>query len=230
MAFMLAYWLIVAAPVVVVAVLSLWPAFRRVYWERTGAWLPGMLLGAALLALDGVFSAAVGFWEFTDARFPPERYLGLPAAEWPFFFAGAVCGVRLVWVLASRVPGSVDARALWCALVAVSAGYGLLHADRARTVYVCALALPLAVGLAMSTVEFRSRGTQAFFAIGFLLFLPMDILMNALGSFAHNDTMKSAWELPYGTPVEDVPYIVVVLVVLRFLPVLVRTGGVEDHG
>jgi len=227
---MLAYWLIVAAPVLLVAVLSGWPAFRRAYWEGTGAWLPGMLLGAALLALDGVFSAAAGFWEFTDARFPPERYLGLPAAEWPFFFAGAVAGVRLVWVLCARIPGVVDARAFWVVVTVLSVGFGLLHHERVRTVYVCALALPLAVGLALSTVEFRRWGTQAFFAIGFLLFLPMDILMNAMGSFAHDDTMKSAWELPYGTPVEDLPYIVVVLVVLRFLPRLVGARGVEDGG
>jgi hypothetical protein len=222
------YWLVVMAPVAAVAVLSLWPAFRRRYWDRPGSWLPGMLLGAALLALDGVFSAAAGFWEFTDERFAPQRYLGLPAAEWPFFFAGAVAGVRLVWVLSSFVRGTVDARPFWAAVVLAGVVFGLVHHERARTVYVCALALPLAVGLALSTVEFRRRETQAFFAIGFLLFLPMDILMNALGSFAHDDTTRSGWELPYGTPVEDLPYIVVVLAVLRFLPVLVGAGRMED--
>ncbi|GIJ50660.1 hypothetical protein Val02_75460 [Virgisporangium aliadipatigenens] len=227
---MLAYWIIVAAPVLVVAGLSLWPLFRRHYWERTGSWLPGMLLGAALLAVDGVFSAAAGFWEFTDLRFPPSRFLGLPPAEWPFFFAGAVFGVRLVWVLAGFFRGVVDARAFWGVVAVLSVAYGLVWWDRPRTVYVCALALPLAVGLALSTVEFRRWETQAFFAIGFLLFLPMDILMNGMGSFAHDEAMKSPWELPYGTPVEDLPYIMVVLVVLRFLPVLVASRRVENGG
>src|SRR5688572_16653457 len=91
-----AYWLIVAAPLAAVALLSSWQTFRAGYWRDAGRWGPGLLGGAVLLAVDGVFSAAAGFWRFTDERFAPERYLGLPAAEWLFFLAAAA-GIRLLW-------------------------------------------------------------------------------------------------------------------------------------
>jgi lycopene cyclase domain-containing protein len=226
---MAAYWIIAAAPTVVVAVLSAWPAFRRRFWAGWRRWGPGLLAGGALLAVDGVMSAAAGFWEFTDTRFAPERYLNLPAAEW-LFFVGAMAGVRLLWflvedVLAGRagwlrapVASPRLVGLVWTVAVAVSVTFGLIHHDRTRTVYVGALAVPLAVLLASRTAAFRLRATQAYLGIGYLLFLPMDLLMNALGSFDHAEVHRSGVDLPFGVPIEDLGYIAVVLLALRLLP------------
>lgn len=223
------YWLIVASPVVLVALLSAWPRFRRGYWRDAGGWLPGLLVGGALLAVDGVVSAAAGFWRFTDERFAPERYLNLPAPEWLFFVA-AMAGVRLLWYLTGlgwadgpvRRPGAVFAG--WAVLLTVSLAFGLSHADRARTVYVFALGVPLVLILAMASRTFWYRSTQAYLGLGFVLFLPMDTLMNALGSFDHDEATRSGVELPYGVPVEDLAYMLIVLTMLRFLADLRRPG------
>lgn len=218
-----AYWLIVAAPLVVVALLSAWPTVRAGYWRGATNWGPGLLVAAALLAVDGIVSSAAGFWRFTDERFATGRHLGLPAAEWLFFLAAAV-GVRLLWYLAEviwtdtpvRRPAVVGAG--WALVAAVSLAYGLSHHDRARTVYVFALGVPLGLWLATANRAFWTRATQGFLGLGFVLFLPMDLLMNALGSFDHATSTRSGRVLPYGVPVEDLGYMLVVLLLLRFVP------------
>ena len=100
----------------------------------------------------------------------------------------------------------------------MSAGFGLIHHERTRTVYVCALAVPLVVLLASTTAPFWTRATQTYVGVGYLLFLPMDLLMNALDSSEHAERHRSGVELPYGVPIEDLGYIVVVLLALRLLP------------
>jgi len=225
-----AYWLIVAAPLAAVALLSAWPRFRAGYWRDARGWGPGLLAGGVLLAIDGVVSAAAGFWRFTDARFAPGRYLNLPAPEWLFFVA-AMAGVRLIWYLAEVLWADTPVRrprlvlAGWAVVALVSVAFGLSRYDRARTVYVFALSVPLALLLASATRAFRTRSAQGYLGLGLLLFLPMDTLMNALGSFEHAAATRSGVELPYGVPVEDLGYMLVVLVLLRFLPGVGPPGG-----
>jgi lycopene cyclase domain-containing protein len=217
-----AYWLIVAAPVAAVALLSAWPAFRAGYWRGVAGWGPGLLAGGVLLAVDGVVSAAAGFWRFTDERFAPGRYLNLPPPEWLFFVA-AMAGVRLLWYVSELWWGDAPVGrprrwlAGWALVGLAGVAYGLSRYDRARTVYVFALGVPLALLLASATRAFLTRAAQGYLGLGFALFLPMDMLMNALGSFEHEAATRSGVELPYGVPVEDLGYMLVVLVLLRFL-------------
>jgi lycopene cyclase domain-containing protein len=218
-----AYWLIVAAPLAAVALLSAWPRFRAGYWRDAESWAPGLLAAGVLLAIDGVVSAAAGFWRFTDERFASERYLNLPAAEWLFFLA-AVVGVRLLWYVAELLWADTPVRRPrlplvgWAIVALGSLAFGLSHHDRARTVYVFALGVPLALLLASATRAFWTRSAQGYLGLGFALFLPMDTLMNAIGSFEHAEATRSGVELPYGVPVEDLGYMLIVLLLLRFLP------------
>lgn len=224
-----AYWLIGAAPVAAVGLLSVWAPFRRGYWRGVSQWGPLLLAAGALLAVDGVMSAAAGFWEFTDARFAAGRFLNLPAAEWLFFLA-AMFGVRLLWYGSHEVlPRLVTAAAgplrrprlaavVWIVVTVAGVAFALVHHERTRTMYVFALAVPVTLLLAMASRSFWTRPTQAYLGLGFALFWPMDTLMNGLGSFDHARVHRSGVDLPYGVPIEDLGYILVVLVLLRFLP------------
>jgi lycopene cyclase domain-containing protein len=207
-----------------------WSGYRRRYLDGWRAWLPSMLLVAALMAVLDAFSVAQGWWVFNQEYFTPPSVAGVPLAEL-MFFAGAVFFIRFIVVAVAWLPlprplrGPVGNPRLLLAATGTTAlasyVYAWLDGTHPRTIIEFGFMYVLSTLLLATTPYFWRREAWVSIGIALGLLFVMDSVMNGLGTFSHLPGAGTGVKVGL-FPLEDIPYALSVIQLLIAAPYLWR--------